>query len=283
MMKKYPLFLCPIIVLLIISCKKSNSGGNSNEAATSYVSTAISTSPLQQIIDSFSYDSSHRLSSYTITVYDTTTSYPQYTQYHSQILKFIYNGSNTYPSYYNEYDTALGNTDGDYHLLSYDAQDRITKDTSLSGSGYVAYYSYPNNNLASTVLWEGTLQDNMMDTLYIANGNMGTEVVYDAQIPGQPDVQQGDINFSYASTANPCYHETIANSIGQLLFTASVNGSGDFVDFNSKDAYVGASGTQASGPIVAFKYTLSNDSKGRLSHVTGSAAGATGTIVYNYY
>jgi hypothetical protein len=279
-MKKYPLFLCPFIVLLIISCKKSNSGGNSNVAATSYVSSAISTSPQQQIIDSFSYDSSHRLNTFMITVYDTTSGYAQY---NSQILKFIYNGSNTYPSYYNEYDTALGNTDGDYHLLSYDAQDRITKDTSLSGSGYVAYYSYPSNNLASTVLWEGTLQDNMVDTLYMANGNMGTEIIYTAEVPGQPDVQQGDINFSYASTANPCYHEATANSIGQVLFIASINGSGDFVDFNSKDAYMGASGTQSSGPIVAFKYTLSNDSKGRLSHVTGTAAGATGTIVYNYY
>jgi hypothetical protein len=280
MIKKYPLFLCPIIALLIISCKKSNSGGNSNEAATSYVSSAISTSPQQQIVDSFRYDSAHRLDSFMITVYDTTTIYPQY---NSQLLQFIYIGSNTYPSYYNEYDSALGNISGDYHLLSYDAQNRISKDTSLSGSGYVAYYTYPGNNLASTILWEGTLQDNMMDTLYMANGNMGSELVYDAQVPGQPDVLQGDINFSYASTANPCYHAAIANSIGPLLFIASVSGSGDFVDFNSKNAYEGASGTQQGGPIVAFKYTLSNDSKGRLSHVTGSAAGATGTIVYNYY
>jgi hypothetical protein len=268
------------MVLLIISCKKSNSGGNSNVAATSYVSSAISTSSQQQIIDSFSYDSSHRLANYMITVYDTTSGY---VQYNSQVLKFIYNGSNTYPSYYNEYDTALGNTDGDYHLLSYDGQNRVTKDTSLSGSGYVAYYSYPSNNLASTVLWEGTLQNNLMDTLYMANGNIGTEIIYDAEVPGQPDVQQGDINFTYASTANPCYHEATANSIGQVLFIASINGSGDFVDFISKDAYTGASGTQQGGPIVAFKYTLSNDSKGRLSRVTGSAAGASGTILYNYY
>jgi hypothetical protein len=281
-MTKYrlTLFLGTIIVLLIISCKKSNSGGNSNEAAISYVSSAISTSSQQMIIDSFTYDSTHRLDTYMITIYDTTSGYAQY---NSQVLKFIYIGSNTYPLYYNAYDTALGNTDGDYHLLSYDAQNRITKDTSLSGSGYVAYYSYPNNNLASTVLWEGTLQDNMVDTLYMANGNMGNEVIYNAEIPGQPDVLQGDINFSYASIANPCYHAAIANSIGPVLFIASINGDGDFVDFNSKNAYEGASGIQQGGPIVAFKYTLANDSKGRLSHVTGSAAGATGTIVYNYY
>ena len=279
-MKKYPIYLCPIIVLLIISCKKSNSGGNSNEAAASYVSSAISTSSQQQIIDSFRYDSTHRLDSFMITIYDTTSGYAQF---NSQILQFIYIGSNTYPSYYNEYDSALGNISGDYHLLSYDAQNRITKDTSLSGSGYVAYYSYPGNNLASTVLWEGTLQDNLMDTLYMANGNMASEVVYDSEIPGQPDVLQGDINFSYASTANPCYHQATSNSIGPLLFIASVNGNGDFVEFNSKNAYEGASGTQQGTQIVAFKYTLSNDSKGRLSRVTGSAAGATGTIVYNYY
>jgi len=121
-MKKYPIYLCPIIVLLIISCKKSNSGGNSNEAAASYVSSAISTSSQQQIIDSFRYDSTHRLDSFMITIYDTTSGYAQF---NSQILQFIYIGSNTYPSYYNEYDSALGNISGDYHLLSYDAQQRI--------------------------------------------------------------------------------------------------------------------------------------------------------------
>jgi hypothetical protein len=117
----------------------------------------------------------------------------------------------------------------------------------------------------------------------MANGNIGTEVIYNAQIPGQPDVQQGDVNFSYAPTANPCYHAAIANSIGPLLFIASINGNGDFVDFNSKNAYEEASGTQQGGPNIAFKYTLANDSKGRLSRVTGAAAGLSGTIVYNYY
>lgn len=280
-MKKYGLtfFLSTIILLLIISCKKSNSGNNSTASAY-YVSSAISTTPQQQIIDSFRYDSTHRLDSFMITVYDTTSGNPQY---NNMTLQFIYEGSNTYPSYYYLYDAALGNSAGDYHLLSYDAHNRISKDTSLSGSGYVAYDTYPGNNLASTVLWEGTLQDNLIDTLYMAGGNMSSEVVYDSEIPGQPDVQQGDIHFSFASTANPCYHETIANSIGPLLFIASVNGQGDFVEFNSKNAYEAATGTQQGGPNVSFKYTLVNDSKGRLSRVTGVAAGVSGTIIYNYY
>jgi hypothetical protein len=211
-MKKYPIYLCTIIVFFVISCKKSNSGGNTNEAATSYVSSVISTSSQQQIIDSFTYDSTHRLGSYMITIYDTTSGYPQF---NSQVLKFLYNGSNTYPSYYNAYDTALGNTNGDYHLLSYDAQNRITKDTSLSGSGYVAYYSYPSNNLAATILWEGTLQDNLVDTLYMANGNMGTEIIYDAEIPGQPDVQQAILIFP---TLRPPIH-----AITRLQPIASAN------------------------------------------------------------
>jgi len=46
------LSLSALILILIFSCKKSNSGGSSS-AATSYLSAVVSYSPQQKIVDSF--------------------------------------------------------------------------------------------------------------------------------------------------------------------------------------------------------------------------------------
>lgn len=277
---RLPLFLCTVIVLFTFSCKKSNPGkpsANKSTDTVSYVSSVIAISEQSRNIDSFRYDTAHRLDSFMMFTYDTTAGNPQF---NNITLRFIYNGSNNYPSYYYQYDSAYGNTGGDYHVLSYDAQNRITKDTSLSGSGYVAWYSYPNNNLAATVLWEGTLQDNWMDTLYMANGNIGSEVIYDAPIPGQPDVLEATAHIAYDSVANPCYHAATANTIGHLLFIASYSVNTSFVDFNSKYAYDDFLDIQP-GLTVAISYTLTRDSKGRLSRVTENPL--VTTFVYNYY
>ena len=280
-MKKYPLFLCTLCLLLIFSCKKSNSGNESAAtAASSYLSSVIAYSSQQRVINSFSYDSSHRLDSFAQTVYDTTSGLPEYNTF---LVQFIYQGANTYPSYYNYYDTLQGNY-GDYHLLSYDGQGRISKDSSLSGSGYVDYFAYPNNNIASTVLWEGTAEDNQIDTLFITNGNTTAEHIYTSDIPGQPDDLQGAVNYGFSSIPNPGYHADISNSIGPLLTIIGIDGFGGAVDFISKDALSQVSGIGSGLPTGAtITYTLTKDSKGRLSTRSASYAGVTGSDVFNYY
>jgi hypothetical protein len=279
-MKKYPLSLSlsALILILIFSCKKSNSGGSSS-AATSYLSAVVSYSPQQKIVDSFYYDSTHQLDTFTQTIYDTTSGSPLYNSY---TIQFIYQSPNTYPSYYNLYDVTYGNY-GDYHLLSYDGQGRISRDTSLSGSGYVTYYSYPNNNIAAADLFEGTVQDNLIDTFYLTNGNISAETVYLSEIPGQPDQQQGYAQLTYSSTANPGYHAAVTSTIGPLLNNITVTNNGGFVDFLSKNVVQQETGTESSfPPTFSFSYTQTLDSKSRLSELAGPTA-AAGSIVFSYY
>jgi hypothetical protein len=264
---------------LFCSCKKGNSSG-STPPPVYYLSSVVASSPQQRIVDSFYYDTLHRIDTFTQSFYDTSSGSPVFNTW---MVQFLYQGPNTWPSWYNYYDIPLGGF-GDYHLLSYDANDRITKDTSLSGSGYVTYFSYPNNNIAATTLYEGTADDNLIDTLYISNSNIGGEVVYLSNIPGQPDVLQGDVHFTNTSTANPAYHAPISNSIGPLLFNLTVNSNGDFVDFISKNAWQRISGTEGSPPSdVALTYTLITDSKGRLAKMTAGSGTSAGTITFSYY
>jgi hypothetical protein len=281
-MKKYSLSLtlCTLILILIFSCKKSNSGSNSSAATNSYLSSVVSYSPQQKTVDSFYYDSTHLLDTFSQAFYDTTSGAPQYNSY---TVKFIYQSPNTYPSYYYLYDVTYGNY-GDYHLLSYDGQGRISRDTSLSGSGYVTYYSYPNNNVVIDDWFEGTSQDNQIDTLYMSNGNMSGETIYTADIPGQPDQQQADAQYKYNTSANPAFHATISDAISPLLYNITQTNNGGFVDFLSKNVLDQVTGTESSSPgIFSLTYVQTLDNKGRLSELTGPTGPAAGSIVFNYY
>lgn len=279
-MRKLPLCLGVAMLLLTTSCKKSSSGGGSQPPSDYYLSAAISYAPQQQIIDAFYYDSLHRLDTFSQTIYDTTSGTPEYNVW---MVQFLYQGNQTWPSWYNYYDVPLGGY-GDYHLLSYDQENRITRDTSLSGSGYVTYFSYPGNNLAANTLFEGIPDDNLIDTLYMSGGNIGTEVIYLPNIPGQPDVLQGDVHFTNASAANPGYHEPIAGTFGPLMFNLGFNGYGNFVDFISRDAFKAVAGTEGSPAApVSVNYTLASDSKGRLSKLTVTGGPIADSLVYKYY
>lgn len=279
-MKKYPISLAILILFLTFSCKKTNSGGgsSSSDPNSTYLSSVISSSPQQKLVDSFSYDSLHRLIQFSQYDYDSTSGSPMY---NSSTVNFTYQDNATSPTRYVYADTLLGSYD-DIHILSYDAQGRIAKDTSYSGSGFVTYYSYPNNNPAATVLFEGTPDDNQIDTLFLTNGNVGSEHIYTSNIPGQPDVLDGNVQYGFSSTANPAYHASITNSIGPLLSILEIDGFGGFVDFISKNAVNKLSGI-AGGlpPGTVLNYTLTNDTKGRLSKMT--FVGAAGGIVFNYY
>jgi hypothetical protein len=277
-MKTLPLYLA-LGLLFLNACKKSNSGNNTPPTPY-YLSSVVAVSPQQRIIDSFYYDTLHRVDTFTQVVYDTTSGSPMFNTW---TVQFLYQDANSYPSWYNFYDLPLGGY-GDYHLLSYDGSNRITKDTSLSGSGFVTYFSYPSNNIAATTLFEGTPDDNLIDTLYLHNGNVSQEVIYNSDIPGQPDQLQGDVFFTDVSTANPAYHAPISGSIGPLLFNLTLNNGADFVDFISKNALQQITGTETSSPAnVLIIYTLSTDSKGRLAQMTAGTGASAGTILFSYY
>jgi hypothetical protein len=270
------LLIFALFVLLGTSCKKSNSANT--DSNPSYLSSVVNLGSQQRTVDSFYYDQQHRLDTMSQTIYDTTTGTPQYNNW---TVVFLYQGDDTQPSYYNYYDITLGGF-GDYHLLSYDASSRITKDTSLSGSGYVTYYSYPNNNIAGTTLFEGTAETNLMDTLYIQSNNLIREVVYVPVIPGQADELLGTDNYTPSTTANPAYHQPIANSMGPLLFTLQFVNHGSITDFISKNAFSNDLITSPSGsPDLSHQYTQTKDGKGRLVKMT--LVGGTASIEYSYY
>ncbi len=276
-MKTLPLCLA-LGLLFLNSCKKSNSGKGAS-ATPYYLSSVVAVSLHRRFVDSFYYDTLHRVDTFTQVIYDTTSGTPMFNTW---TVQFLYQDANTTaPSWYNFYDAPLGGY-GDYHLLSYDGSDRITKDTSLSGSGYVTYYSYPSNNLAATTLFEGTPDNNVIDTLYLFNGDVGKEVDYSSVIPGQPDQFVGEISSSYESIANPAYHAAISGSIGPLLNNLAFNNGADFVDFISKDSRIQSEGdeTSSSAPVVV-NFTLTTDSKGRLAKMT--AGSGASTILFSYY
>jgi hypothetical protein len=142
--------------------------------------------------------------------------------------------------------------------FSFDSLYRLTQFSQFtydSTSGSPLYNS-------STVLFEGTIDDNLIDTLFLTNGNIGSEHVYNSDIPGQPDVLNGDVQYGFSSTANPAYHSAITSSIGPLLATLEINGFGGFVDFISKNAFNKLSGVANGLPSgTGLNYTLTNDSK----------------------
>jgi hypothetical protein len=277
-MKTLPIYLA-LGLLFLNACKKSNSG-NSTPPSPYYLSSVVAVSPQLHIVDSFYYDTLHRIDTFTQAIYDTTSGTPLFNTW---TVQFLYQNANSYPSWYNFYDVPLGGY-GDYHLLSYDGSNRITKDTSLSGSGFVTYFSYPSDNIAATTLFEGTADNNLMDTLYVHNGNVSQEVIYNSNIPGQPDELEGDVLYTDASTANPAYHAATSGSIGPLLFNLTFNNGADCVDFISKNALEQITGAETSSPAyVLIKYTLSTDGKGRLAKMTTGTGASAGTILFSYY
>lgn len=278
-MKKWPVSACILFLFFAFGCKKSNSPGNT-PASSYYLSSVTDYSPQSRIIDSFTYDSSHRIARFAQYSYDTTSGSPVF-YYWTADFTLPANGSA--PSSYT-YNYRAAGIINDVHPLSYDGQGRIIKDSSLSGSGFVTHYSYPNNNIASTVLFDGTPLNNQVDTLFMTNGNIGSERDYFPNNAGTADSLEGNVQVGYASIANPGYHAAIAGSVGPLLFTLQFDGNGNFMDFISKNAFNKVTVIGSGLPSgTSINYNLTTDSKGRLSQLTANLGGITGRVTFNYY
>jgi hypothetical protein len=276
-MQKSILFLC--IGLFALSCHKDGSNNGSGASSNDYLSSVTSSSPKTRYVDSFSYDDSHRLTAFAQYVYDTSSGYS--VSYSSRI-SFTLPGSGATPSAYTYSDDQVT---ADPHKLFYDAQGRIIKDTSLSGSKFVTYYSYPGSNIAITVLFDGTPMNNQIDTLFLGNGNINAQHTYYPNDAMTADSLAGSLKFGYNQIANPAYHADISSAIGPLLHILQSDGYSDFVDPISQKALNSVAGMAEGLPAnSAFSYNLNTDSKGRLSLVTSNAPGAAGSmILYRYY
>ena len=276
-MKKLPLYLTALLLLFIYSCKKSNSSSNSSNS-NSWLSSVTNYSAQESIVDSFSYDSSHRLASFMQFGYDTSGGNIQYGNW-SAIFSLPAGSSAAPTSYTNN---LTGTTE--LHQLTYDAQGRIIKDSSTGSSGWVIYFGYPNGNIAINAYYDGTVANSLLDTLFMSNGNIGSFHVYGPNNAGTADSLEGVIKYGFSGIANPAYHSTLTNSIGPLIYILEISGYGGTFDAISQKVLNSMSGQTDGLPAgVTISYSLTTDSKGRLSQQSASYGGGYANIVYRYY
>jgi len=274
-MKKLPLYLS-IVLIFLCSCKKNNSG--SSTPSDYYLSSVVASQLGTRIVDSFYYDTLHRINTFIQSIYDTPIIGQGAPYVSTWNVQFIYQGSNAWPSSYTYYQSSPGYYSG-YHLLSDDSANRIIKDTCLNGTGNVFYFSYPNNEIVITA-GEIASFGGYTNTLFISNGNISQEASYTPSVPSTTL----PANFFYAPVANPGYHPLISDYIGPLLNILNTS-SGMIVDFISKNAWQGSSQSEGpSGPVSTTSYTLETDNKGRLVKMMLTSFPVTwNTVLFNYY
>lgn len=270
-----PFFLI-LCVVAVWACHKSNSSKTPVDSGN-YVSSAVSVTSGARVVDSFDYDSAHRITQFIQTKYDTTTGTPAVVV--ASTLFTLASGTNP-PSGYAY--TVSGNTV--IHTLSYDNQGRISKDT-CPATGFVTYYSYPSGKITATVLFTGSATNNQIDTLFLSGGNAAIINTWMSNKAGTADSSRGSLVFGYGSTANPMYHPAITGSIGPLLYILAVNGMGGAMDPVSEKAPNSLSGNIAGlPPGLTLHFTQQTDSKGRVTELSAGIPGIGGESVYfNYY
>jgi len=274
-MKKIAPFFLILCVIAVWSCHKSNSSKNPSSSGY-YLSSATSVTAGTRIVDSFDYDSAHRITQLIQTKYDTSTGTAITTVASTQFA--LAAGTNP-PTGYTY--TIGGNAV--IHTLTYDNQGRILKDTCPT-TGFVTYYSYPGGNIAATTLFDGTAMNNQIDTLYLSGGNVATANTWMPNNAGTADSLQGSLKFGYSGLANPMYHQAITGSIGPLLYALTVDGLGGGLDPVSQNASSSLSGNIDGLPSgLTINFSQTKDSEGRLSVLSASLFGIGETIYFHYY
>src|SRR6185437_8846588 len=254
-MKKIAPFFLILCVIAVWSCHKSNSSKNPSSSGY-YLSSATSVTAGTRIVDSFDYDSAHRITQLIQTKYDTSTGTAITTVASTQFA--LAAGTNP-PTGYTY--TIGGNAV--IHTLTYDNQ---------------------GGNIAATTLFDGTAMNNQIDTLYLSGGNVATANTWMPNNAGTADSLQGSLKFGYSGLANPMYHQAITGSIGPLLYALTVDGLGGGLDPVSQNASSSLSGNIDGLPSgLTINFSQTKDSEGRLSVLSASLFGIGETIYFHYY
>ena len=233
-----------------------------------------------QVCDSFQYDSVHRVVGFLQSVYDSTKGSPLSSGFNTY---FAYSGGSSLPYAYTQAIDGFSFTDK--HLLTYDSQGRIVKDTSLSGSGFVCHYAYPGDDIASTLLFNGSPGNNQIDTLFLTGGNILSGHVYYPNMEGSADSLSAVFQSGFAAYANPGYNPTVSPAIGPLLYLLAIDGYGGYSDYISKNAVSRISGSgQGLPPGTVIGITYTPDAQNRAAKAVETYAEITvATSVFTYY
>lgn len=263
-------FFC---VVVFASCHHSGSSDGGSPVNNSYLASASTVSQGSMITDSFSYDDQHRVARFAQYATDGT---------HSSVITFdfTFSGGNALPAGYTyTFDTDAPKS----HVLEYDGQGRIIKDTSLSGDQFVTYYTYSGNYIINTILFDGTYNDAQIDSLKVTDGNITGTKVWGADQGAWE--KQGDVTLGHVTAANPGYKEPVANAIGPLLYVLTLYNYGGYNDFISKALTNKITGTADGLPPGGYNWSVSVDASGRVSAIslTGAGVPAGSKTVFTYY
>lgn len=264
--------VCCIVISLLVSCGHKDPSGGGNPVNNSYLKSAYTVSPDEQLIDSFTYDDQKKIASFGQYVTNAGNNY-------FIRCDFSFSGSSTLPDSY-VYSDNGGNQET--HQLTFDGQGRITIDTCAT-SHFVTHYTYSGNYIICTILFEGTMDDAQIDSLLVTDGNFTAEKIWGTDNGSWE--KQGDVTFGHATAANPGYKAEIAGSVGPLLYVLSVYNFGGWSDYISKSTVNKVTGVADGLPPGGFSYAVHTDAQGRVSSVTPTGAGVPAGIetAFNYY
>jgi hypothetical protein len=276
-MRNLPLCLAAALLTFAGACKKSSSSHPTNSNSTAWLSSVTNWAPQTSVVDSFVYDSGHRVAAFLQAEFDTSTGSPLFGAWSAVFALPAAAGAPP-----TSYTTDLSGIQ-ELHQLTFDGQGRIVKDSSTGPSGWVNYFGYPNGNIAITALYNGTVSNSIVDTLFLSAGNMSSFHIYGPNNAGTADSLAGIIEFGFSGTANPAYHQPLTSSIGPLIYILQISGFGGNLDCVSQKAFNAVSGIAAGFPAgITINYKLVNDNQGRLTSQSASFGGAS-VLSYRYY
>ncbi len=230
--------LSVLSLILFFSCSKSGNTNNSNGSLLVSVTEYQSAPVITKTVRNFSYDQNQELGAVHTHTYDTSGGQAYLD---SSLITYPSSSATTPPASYDivwlvgTTIPATGATE--HHLLYYDGQDRIIKDSTSSKTVisntnpnlFTTYFIYNNSTIVAQYLYPdpnhpGFNLMNMLDTFSLFNGNLANSVQYSVAV-GDTSILETDA-YSFSNSKNPLYESMLANRLGAAL---RFNNIGDFI------------------------------------------------------
>lgn len=287
---KYP-FLIFILLTVFFSCKKSTvtdtAPNHKNDLVASF-SEFMRGFPNQHTVVDFDYDQNQQLASIHLHKYDTSGGIPYMD---SSLITFTVADQSTAPPAY-DITWMIGTLNPheiftEHHILEYDDQKRIIKDSMASSTAYEPYtandpynikYSYSSGNVIMEELYPDLQSPDgyshgRLDTLFLADGNLIKRTRYlessGFDMLGHYIIDQQfaeSDTYLYSADTNPLYQADLANSLGALLRYKEI---GDFISSNLMSQWQISTPSNQTPPPIS--YSWSADESGRITQGLGTS------------